>query len=357
MIYIIHFFIVLSLYIIFGRNKQTQKMFVYSSFVYVIFVFGQRWMTGTDFPGYLRYYMTDYVRGEWGYFGLQTLFSEGDLYFGLLISLILLLTQFNFYRFFLKFDNYALMIFIFLLSEIFFAQMSQIRQYVAISFFINSYYNSYNKNYFKSMLNIILAYSFHTAAIFFVPLLFIKLPLNRKNILPLLTGAGILPFIDIRFIFNLPFLNRYSHYVGGRFDVPLGSSHYIKYYAILLFLLFFMYHLKTLNKDRIHNMIFNGSLFYILIYGLSFQFAPLYRIATFFQVFEIVLLVSFASKLKILPDIFTKRVVSFLFIGIFAFSALADSYNVASYQFRPLRFHEEKTREEMLTDIEIFYDE
>lgn len=357
MIYIIHFFIVSSLYIIFGRNKQTQKWFVYSSFVYVIFVFGQRWMTGTDFPGYLRYYMTDYVRGEWGYFGLQTLLAESGLYFGLLIFVILLLTQVNFYRFFLKLENYSLMIFIFLISEIFFAQMSQIRQYVAISFFINSYYNSYNKEYFKSILNIILAYSFHTAAIFFVPLLFIKLPLNRKNILALLKGSVILPFLDIHFLFKLPLFSRYSHYVDGRFDVPLGSSHYIKYYAILLFLLFFMHYLKTLDKNRIYNMILNGSFLYILIYGLSFQFAPLYRIATFFQVFEIVLLVSFASKLKVLPAIFTKRVISFLFIGIFAFSALADSYNVASYQFRPLKFHEDKTREEMLTDIEVFYDE
>jgi len=352
MIYILHFFTVLTLFILFGRNKQTKNIFTVTSFVYVLFLFGQRWMTGTDFPNYLRFYIQDFTRSEWGYFGLQSLLRSGGLYFGIIIFIILFITQFNFYRFFLKFDQGALMIFLFLISEIFFAQMSQLRQYVAISFFINSYYSAYKNEYLKSIINIIFAFSFHASAIFFIPFLFLKLPINRKVSLTFFITALILPLIDIHWLLELPIFGRYSGYVGGQFDVPLGFGHNIKYYTVLLIFIFFIYYLKPILQNQKNKMIINGLMFYILIYGLSFNFAPLFRVATFFQVFEVVFLIYYSNKLKIIPEIDAKKIIAFLFIGIFTFSGLVDSYNVSDYQFRALRFHENRSVEELTDEIE-----
>lgn len=357
MIYILHFFVITILYIWFGRFHETKKIFVNSSFVYVIFIFGQRWMTGTDFPNYLRFYIYDITRGEWGYFGLQTLLRNNNLYFGLLIMLILFITQINFYRFFLKFKKYAtLMIFIFLISEIFFAQMSQMRQYVAISFFLNSYYHaSVEKNYIMAFINIFFAASFHTIAIFFIPFLFIQIPISRKQMLVLLVIALVLPFIDIRMIFELPIFNRYSHYVGSRFDVPLGFNHYIKYFVFLFLFIYYAITMKKVDMNRNYRMILNGLLLYVAIYGMSFNFAPLYRVATFFQTFEIVFLIYYMKDLKELPSFVTKKVITALFLGLFFFSSLSDSYSVSRYEFRPLRLYENKSVEQLNHEIDTFY--
>jgi len=355
MIYIFHFFIVISLYILFGRNNQTKNIFIVSSFIYVLFVFGQRWMTGTDFPNYLRYFITDFTRQEWGYFGLQNLLSHFDLYFGLLIIIVLFITQINFYRFFLKINNQApLMIAIFLISEMFFGQLSQIRQYAAISFYLNSYYYAHKNKYTKSIFNLILGYSFHSVALYLLPFLFIKTPISKKIALFFFISALFFPLIDIHIIFNLPVISDYIRYMGGHFDQPLGFGHNIKYYSMLLVVIYYIQNLKPLPKNNMNNFILNGLILYFLIYGFSFHFAPVFRVATFFQAFEIIFLIGYANQLKYIPDFVSKKIVVCLFFGIFCFSSLVDSYNVRKYQFRPLRVYEERTDTELIYELEEF---
>lgn len=358
MIYIFHFLIILILYIFFGRHKQTEKTFAYSTFIYILFVFGQRWMTGTDFPNYLTYYLVDFIKSsEWLYFGLQILFRKNNLYFGLFILVIFTITELNFYRFFKKINQkYALIIALFLISELFFGQMSQIRQFAAISFFLNAYYNSYEKKYPAAILNIVLAAAFHSSAIFFTPFLFIKIPLNKRLFLTFLGIAMIFPIIDIHFLFNLPFLSKYSAYLGGYFDVPLGLGHAVKYYVMLVIFIFFTVHLKQIQKNRINQFILNGLMFYILMYGVSMQFALLYRITKYFQIFELLFLAYYSDKLINIPDYLSRKVVLLLFSGIFFSTALIDSSMIMDYEFRALRFFENRTDEELMQEINSFYD-
>lgn len=357
MIYILHLSIIIILFLFFGRNKQTEKYFVNFSFIYVLFVFGQRWMTGTDFPNYLRFYINDVIRGEWGYFGLQTLLRSVDLSFGIFIFMILLITMINFYRFFLKFKNEAILLLtIFLVSEMFLAQMSQIRQYAAISFFLNAYFYGRENKIVKSIINIILAASFHTSAYFLLPFLFIKLPFNKKLLLTFFSFSLFVPFIDIRLIFSIPIFNRYSGYIGGKFDVPLGAGHYVKYFTIVVIILIFLLLIEKTSFDRIDTMIINGIMLYILIYGLSFQFAPLFRVATFFQAFEFIFLLYYSKYLKKIPTLNIRHIVLLLFSGIFLFSAVSDSYLIEDYQFRHLRIYENRTKEHLNHEIYSFYD-
>lgn len=360
MIYIFHFFIVSILFILFGRNKRTEKIFIGSSFFYVLFVFGQRWMTGTDFPNYLSHFLTNFNGDEWGYYGLQTFLRDNNFYFGILIFVILLITQINYYRFFLKFKQYAsLMIALFLISEMFLAQMSQIRQYVAISFFINSLFFSYDRKYLRSFINLILAGSFHSSALFLFPFLIFKFPftknlLTRKRLQIILFLAFILPFLNIQSVFSLPIFGDYSNYLDSSFNVPLGNAHYIKFYTMLLIFFVYVIFMKELNKTEKDGIVINGLVLYIILYGLSFKFAMLFRVAMYFQTFEIVYLVYYSDKLKNVPEFINKRLVTLLFLGIFSFSALFDSYLIADYQFRPLRLYENRTVEQLTTEIERF---
>lgn len=363
MIYIFHFSIVTILYILFGRKKETENTFIWTTFIYVLFVFGQRWMTGTDFPNYLEYYLWGYKGSEWGYFGLQNFLKANNFYFGILICTILLITQFNFYRFFLKLKTYApLMILLFLISEMFFAQMSQIRQYVAISFFVNSFVAAYEGKPGKSLLNVILAGSFHASTYFLTPILVFKFPLTknlttRKVLFGLLLIALVLPAIDIHEVFTLPIFGRYSDYVGSRFHMSLGTGHYIKYYTMLFVFIFYGYFIKEIDKTRRDLLILNGTLLYIFIYGLSFHFALFFRMAMFFQVFEIVFLVYYANKLRNLPEAINKKLVYAMFLGIFGLASLIDSYQVANYQFRTLRLYEDRPVEELNREIYSFFND
>ena len=203
MIWIFHVVIITMLLLISKKIKR-QKFFIYSSFLYSIFIFGQRWMTGTDYPNYLRYYLTDFQVSESGYYYLQKILADNNLDFGLLIFIILFITLFNNYRFILRLNkNVEVILFLYLLSEIFFAQMSQIRQFIAISFFLNSFYYAYENKMFKSIGNIIIGALFHDSIIFLFPFLFIRPYINRINGLYLLIVSAVLPLIDLSPVLNL----------------------------------------------------------------------------------------------------------------------------------------------------------
>lgn len=354
MIWIIHIISVTMIYII---TKIFKKPSAFSklSFIYVIFVFGQRWMTGTDFPNYLDYYLLNFQKPEIGYFGLQHLFIELDLYFGLLITLILVITLYNNYKFIHFFEkNILLILYLYLISEVFFAQLSQIRQFVAISFFIISFWYSYQKKYIKSGVNILLATSFHLSAIFMIPFLFLKINKKQSFYVISLFIFLILPFIDISFILRLPIFNRYQHYLGSVYDVSLSGFHYIKYYIFIVLFLIFILNIERNHSEKENNII-NGLFFYVLFYGLSFQFAPFLRIANYFKMYEIVFLAYYSTELKYISKKLTKTLIVILFLGIYIGTAIIDSGDIGNYQFRRLQLREDRSVTELYFEIYDFY--
>src|SRR5699024_4525006 len=114
-----------------------------------------------------------------------------------------------------------LMVYLYVFSEIFFAQMSQIRQFAAISFFINAFYYTYKEKYGKSFINFILGVGFHTSIVFLLPFLFIKVNITRIKALYLLLASAVLPLFDVTLLLKLPFFERYSHYLNSIYNVEL----------------------------------------------------------------------------------------------------------------------------------------
>lgn len=337
MIWIFHLAIITMLLLISKKIKK-QKFFFYSSFLYSIFIFGQRWMTGTDYPNYLRYYLTDFQVSEPGYYYLQKILAENNLDFGLLIFIILFITLFNNYRFILQIDkNVEIILFLYLISEIFFAQMSQIRQFIAISFFLNSFFHAYENKMFKSIGNIIIGALFHDSIIFLFPFIFIRPYINRINGLYLLVVSAVLPLIDLSPVLNLEIFSRYSGYLDSVYNVELSFFHYFRFYIIIGLFILYLWNIKTFKKNNIEKMLMNAVILYFLIYGLSFQFALFLRVSNYFKIFEIVFLVYYFDRIAHYSKPIVKTVVVGLCFGIYLGTSITDPYRISDYQFRSLR--------------------
>lgn len=351
MIWIFHFTIV-NLILLISKLIKNDKFFIDLSFVYALFIFGQRWMTGTDFPNYLKYTLLDFQVREPLYKFLQNFIVNNNLYFGILIFIIFGITIFNNYRFMIKIDrNAVLMIYIYLISEIFFAQLSQIRQFIAISFFINAYFNAFDKRYGRSAINVLLGAGFHTSILFLVPFLFIRLDISRIKAIYFLIVSAVLPLFDVTLLLRLPFFSRYSHYIESRYNVNLSIFHYMKFYALLVIVFVFIWNLREYRKKPIDQMILNGILFNMLFYGLSFQFAPMIRINSFFKVFEFIFLVYYMNEVENFSKIIKKAVVIALFFVTYLGSMVTDPYDITPYQFRHLQVREEKSTQQLWREI------
>lgn len=357
MIWIFHI-IIITILLLIAKYMKNDGFFIKSSFVYAVFIFGQRWMTGTDFPHYLKYYLIDFSQVEPGYYLIQKILTEGQLYFGILIFITFFITLYNNYRFISKINhNVVIIIYLFVISEIFFAQMSQIRQFMAVSFFINSYFYAFHKSYFKSFSNIIFGLLFHESILFFVPFLFLRFKLDKVKTLYLLILSGVLPLLDVSILFRLPIFSRYSSYVDSIFNVNLSVFHYVKFYIILLVILIFVWHIEKFGTGKIEQMILNGLVFNFLLYGLSFQFGIVLRASMYFKIFEVVFLAYYFKEVRGFSRIISKSLVVGLFLGIYGGLAVTDPYDISRYDFEPLRIRETRTVDQLNAEIDGFFEE
>lgn len=350
MIWIVHIVGVNILFLI-SYLRKSENFFHKSAFLYSMFVFGQRWMVGTDFPNYLGYYLRSHIGREPLYFGLQELFAGLDLYFGLFIFLTLLITLFNNFRFIKKLDfNVSLVLYIYMFSEIYFAQMSQIRQFMAISFFINAFYYAYQNKCKTAIINGIIGGLFHISGFFVLPFLFLKVRFNKVTALYALLLASISPLFDLSMVFKLPIFSAYSGYVHSIFNVNLSIFHYFKFYFMMIIIMIVIWNMKVKNTKEMQ-MMFNGLIWYMLFYGASFQFAPFMRVSFYFKIFEIVFLALSINMLRIFSGYLTRTVIVGVFIVIFAGFIVTDPYNIQDFQWRPLTIRESRSDDQLRQEI------
>ena len=134
---------------------------------YLTILFGQRWMVGEDYPGYVLYYDIQFTGFAPTFYLIQNYFSDNGISFILFMSLMLLVILVNFFLF-IKFvfpKEYVIFFLIFAISEIFFQQLSQVRQFVAISIFLVSFYKIQHKGRKIYLFYYILACSVHISAV------------------------------------------------------------------------------------------------------------------------------------------------------------------------------------------------
>jgi len=365
MIWVVHF-IVINLLLVISKIIKKDSIFIIGTFVYSVFTFGQRWMTGTDFPFYLEYYLTDHQNFEFGYRAIQNFLKSNDLYFGLLIFGIYTLTLYNYYRLITKITTEnktrVLLIYFLCFSELYFAQLSQIRNYLAVSFFVNALYWAYYKNKIKAVVNIIFGLAFHKSILFAVPFLFlIRLKFKKITYLILFIFCLVLPLINPTFIFEIFDNLMYSGYVDSVFNQKLSGAHYVKYYFFLVLTIIYIYYLnypekdsKLSEKDSKLYLIINSVLVYNIFYGLSMQFAPIFRFANYFKIFEIIFIIYLLDYLKIFTKRFWLNIIIPVLLVLYLLIAITDSYKISYYEFRPLRFTEDKSYDELRHEMDIY---
>lgn len=328
------------------------------SFLYSVAVFGQRWMVGTDYGNYLVYYIYNYQGTEYGYRVLQNFFYENNLSFSLLTFLLYLLTQINFYKFILKFGKNAVWIVLFYcLSEIFFAETSQIRQWIAISFFLNAFYYVYYKKYFKVIFFFLFGLLFHGSILFMAPFLFIrvnKLLRVKKGALIVLLILFILPLIDIKnFLSLFPSIDIVESYLDTQYIVNLSYFHLFKYYFIVLLTFIFIFNIEIKN-NKIHDVIINGQIYYLFLYGLSMQMGAFMRFSFYFKIFEIIFFVVFINVLQK----FNKKQVSYGLVVYYLFLYVAvsilDTVELSYFQIRLISLYEPYSHLELLNEFDEF---
>lgn len=356
MIWGIHFCIVTFLLVFFKLIKK-EKYYIKCIFIYSIFTFGQRWMTGEDFPGYLLYYITNFKVNEIGYKFLQDILTKNNIYFGNLIFIVYFLTLYNNFRFIKRCDrNQNLIIYLYCFTESYFAQMSQIRQWLAISFFINSLYYLYcEKGRIKQFINFILGMMFHKSIILMLPFSLFIVNLKKKHYFYLVLLMFMFPFINISiFLRKLTFVS-YTHYLDSLYNQSLSWSHFLRYYYSLILTVIFIYCIKLKKINKFHLLILNGQILNLALYGLSFKFAPFMRMSYYFKIFEIVFLFTFLEKLIFFNKKMVKKLIILSTLIFYLFIALKDPYNITRYELRKLKFKENKSDESLREEIKNFY--
>lgn len=358
MIFIIHISVILSLFFISKIIIKNNDFFIKSSFFYSILIFGQRWMVGTDYGNYLLYYVYNYQGTEIGYRFLQNIFVKYGLSFSLLTFLLYLITQLNFYYFISKFKkNSAWIILFYCLSEIFFAETSQIRQWLAISFFLNGYYYFYYKKYIKVAAFIFLGCLFHQSILLIIPLTFIRfnnILKSKYSLLSLLLVLMILPTIDLKLL--LPYLTNISlvnSYLDSPYIVELSILHIFKYYFLVACTFVFILNLKHC-KEVLYTMMLNGQIIYLILYGLSIQMGAFMRYSFYFKIFEIIFFVCLVSSLKNI----NKKQVGIAFIVYYLFLyisiSLLDTVELSYFQMRLVTIFEPYSQSELINEFEEF---
>jgi len=340
MIYLLHIVIIFLIFILIKKIKYKY----FAIYLYTIIIFGQRWLVGTDYVGYMRLFLAQ--KGYGLYFFLQEFIFKNKLTFQLLIIIVLMITMFNFLFFLYKYtkrNQWVLLIFCF--SEMYFQQFSQIRQYMAISFFLISILCLINKKRLYFVLFYLIAFNIHmSVSIVVLPLIifyFWEMKKYQNQIIVCI--LPILPFINFSFL-AIKFGGHYGEYGDTVFSTHLSNFNLIAYYSILFFYITYRY-----NKDDSQNNKF--FLLYLILYGISFKFAIMIRASFYFKIFAATFLVNYIGNNRF----FVKKLSAQLVVFYCAFSFIGlvytNPYRIQPFYWKPLIIYEKKN----YLDIRVAY--
>lgn len=243
-----YYLIILSILIVaYLENKYLKNLYI--SIVLILLIYYFRYDSGVDFASYYEVYneiQTDlYYKFDAPFFYYLTLFfnREHISYRNYLFVISLIHFMPIIYIMHKKIDKRMRWLFVFLyliIYELFFSNLSLLRQSIAISFVFLAL-NIKNKFIFNRILLIIVATLFHKSAIIFFIFLFFKPPKNIKKFLRIFL---ILIFIFIIFYsFSFEILGEIFDLIGlGKYKGYLYVSNFKwSFRQILKILVIFLY--------------------------------------------------------------------------------------------------------------------
>lgn len=315
MVYFILFIIISIISLLELTNIKDKYTFILTIFIFLsLLIFaGLRYKTGTDYMNYYQIFKNINLNlyREKGFVLLNYIIKNIFSNFSILILILTLISLSTKFIYIIKFSYYWL-ITIFLYFSTYFLrwEMGAIRIGIAAGILMHSSLHIKNRNFFKFIFLVFIAFMFHKASILFIIVYFIGNK-NYKNrlwlfIILLSIVIGYTNFIEKTTIYILNNFNKdififnklESYFYRSHSNVSIISTSFIKKITIITLSLFLRNILKTKNKfyNIYMNIVFVGySLYFLLINSIPELGL---RVPTLFVFYEILLIPNFILAFK-----------------------------------------------------------
>lgn len=288
-----------------ASTKIVSYIFSIIAFTSMLVISGLRYYVGTDYSTYKNIYDTinttdiESSVSEIGYYFLNkfiyTINSDSQMIFIATSFIILLLIFITVNKYC---DKFELALYLYITLFHFYASFNVIRQYIAIAITFYAVRYIIEHKFYKYLIAIIIASSFHTTAIIMIPFYFIcKIKMDTREYL---YGSiiGIISLLAFEKIFELciNLIPRYTEYKESVL-FTYGSASAVIVYGII-FIIIYMFRKSLIELDD-KNIIYMNFLFVsVLISILTIKGVLFARIAGFFNIYAIILIPNLVDLLK-----------------------------------------------------------
>lgn len=323
LIYYMYILFLLLIYLFRSKLKKYNKIinFISIGFLFVIFAF-RATSVGADTKTYEILYNNQYEWNEKGYVYLVRLFNYFGFSFRFFLIIISFFSIFSLNHFLQKYSkDYIFSLILFVTIGLFSMYMTGIRQVIAISILLWSIDFIFRKKIFVFVLIVLLASSFHTSALVFLPIYF----LNYINF----TKNKILIFFFVFCIIIMLFKNYIWSFVSTIIpnqydDLVFNSQDYYTNILVIiievsiLFFVIFYYKNSKLNSN-IYNTMIVFQIISILFQIFGYSALQISRLSYYFACAKIIIIPN------TLENFYNKGDKIFFIIVILLFSILKFS--------------------------------
>lgn len=331
------FLIVLSFIELYVDNNKFKNAVLVIMSICMILLVGLRdgSIVGIDSPAYYRFYETELSSVEVGYSLLNNFFSSIHAPYNLFLIFINSISLYFIYKFIKQNSNFFIFsLFIYYSDLFFYLNFSAVRQSIAISIVISSYYFIYKGYKAKPIALILIASLFHVTALmgllaFFIPKTKLTIKQFFKLAIPIIIGFSILSYI----VPNVDYLNsKFNYYTSIQDSKDNMLSNYIigiikRSIPIIILPIVGKNFLKSNLNVFLFNIYLIGYIIYIATYLISPDFGV--RFGSYFTVVECILLANYLFQAKIKSN----RIILFLLFISLAIYKISSYAVIKEYEY------------------------
>lgn len=332
-------------------KNQSSTTAMYISFIMLVLLAGLRYRVGVDTINYTDEY-NDYPlsyfedRYQIGWYVFILLFrSLGLSFYWVQISLALL-TNFAVFSFVKKYSQYFFFSILLYYVVVFpVLNFEILRQGICVSLFLLSFKYLDNRNYIRYYLLIGLACLFHYSALILLLLpLFTWIPINKKTVslsfvlvLSVLVLSAIMKEQIFELSMGMSFLEERAQYYFS--EVDLNKSVSVVPYIVNLtlnVLIPFIIIWHSCYNTKVTPAFIIVCILSMIVYVVSIYMPVIYRFNSFFQVFNLIIIIDFFSSIR---NKFEKRPFIIFFILVLLFIGVKARGFFVKDEGMPIYYH------------------
>ncbi len=297
-------------------NDKNKKVQVFVIMSLLTLIAGLRHYTiGSDTLAYLRnfnrmvYYGNEYfeiARFEIGYVLLQYAVIKIFANFNVFLFVCAAFINYSFGSMICKYSKKPLLsVLLFILLRYFFGEMNILREYLAVAILLLSLKHVCNRKIVPFLIMILLASTFHTSALFAIPIYFLydkEITFKNKIIISAVTGIIYL-FLGNVLIYITSRIGIYNNYV----ELFINSNKLGNLLEILISICIYIFikKLYKIYKENIketeikfYNFLINISFIIIPLQIISYKISVFNRLVTYYSIFNILIISNFLYLIK-----------------------------------------------------------